>query len=346
MIPAADAPVRVLVVDDSASMRAMLNRILSADPAIEVVGLAPEPHAARAMIKELNPDVVTLDVEMPGMDGLSFLERIMRLRPMPVIMCSTLTARGAEVTIEALRLGAVDCIAKPTGNPLEIAQDGARLRKMVKEAARASVRPGPSPVTPVAAAPAGTWRDMVIAIGASTGGVEALFSLVHALPADCPPVLVVQHMPAAFTRGFAARLDRDARVTVIEPADRTPLRRGTVYIAPGGATHMELSGDSTGHIRLRAAEPVSGHRPSVDALFRSVAPLGAAAVGVILTGMGQDGAEGLLEMRRAGARTFGQNEASCVVYGMPRAAFELGGVERELSLSALPEAILAACRAH
>lgn len=346
MIPAADAPVRVLVVDDSASMRAMLNRILSADPAIEVVGLAPEPHAARTMIKELNPDVVTLDVEMPGMDGLSFLEKIMRLRPMPVVMCSTLTARGAEVTIEALRLGAVDCIAKPTGNPLEIAQDGALLRRMVKAAARATVRPGPSPVTPVAAAPAGAWRDTVIAIGASTGGVEALFSLIHALPADCPPVLVVQHMPAAFTRGFAARLDRDAHVTVIEPADRTPLRRGTVYIAPGGATHMELSGGIAGHIRLRAAEPVSGHRPSVDALFRSMAPLGAAAVGVILTGMGQDGAEGLLEMRRAGARTFGQNEASCVVYGMPRAAFELGGVERELSLSALPEAILAACRTH
>jgi two-component system chemotaxis response regulator CheB len=280
------------------------------------------------------------------MDGLSFLEKIMRLRPMPVVMCSTLTARGAEVTIEALRLGAVDCIAKPTGNPLEIAQDGALLRRMVKAAARATVRPGPSPVTPVAAAPAGAWRDTVIAIGASTGGVEALFSLIHALPADCPPVLVVQHMPAAFTRGFAARLDRDAHVTVIEPADRTPLRRGTVYIAPGGATHMELSGGIAGHIRLRAAEPVSGHRPSVDALFRSVAPLGAAAVGVILTGMGQDGAEGLLEMRRAGARTFGQNEASCVVYGMPRAAFELGGVERELSLSALPEAILAACRTH
>jgi two-component system chemotaxis response regulator CheB len=346
MTPVADAPVRVLVVDDSASMRAMLSRILSADPAIEVVGLAPEPHAARAMIKELNPDVVTLDVEMPGMDGLSFLERIMRLRPMPVIMCSTLTARGAEVTIEALRLGAVDCIAKPTGNPLEIAQDGALLRKMVKEAARATVRPGPSPVTPVAATPGGAWRDMVIAIGASTGGVEALFSLIHALPADCPPVLVVQHMPAAFTRGFAARLDRDARVTVIEPADLAPLRRGTVYIAPGGATHMELSGGTTGHIRLRAADPVSGHRPSVDALFRSIAPLGAAAVGVILTGMGQDGAEGLLEMRRAGAPTFGQNEASCVVYGMPRAAFELGGVDRELSLSAMPEAILAACRTH
>ena len=344
MTPA--APVRVLIVDDSASMRAVLHRILSADPAIEVVGLAPEPHAARMMIKELNPDVVTLDIEMPGMDGLSFLERIMRLRPMPVIMCSTLTARGAEVTIEALRLGAVDCIAKPTGNPLEIAQDGALLRKMVREAARASVRPTSAPSAPVAASVGSIRRDMVVAIGASTGGVEALFSLIHALPPDCPPVLVVQHMPAAFTRGFASRLDRDARVTVIEATDREPLRPGTVYIAPGGATHMELSGGSAGHVRLRAADPVNGHRPSVDTLFRSVAPLGAAAVGVILTGMGQDGADGLLAMRRAGAATLGQNEASCVVYGMPRAAFELGGVQREVSLSAMPEAILAACRAQ
>jgi two-component system chemotaxis response regulator CheB len=265
---------------------------------------------------------------------------------MPVIMCSTLTARGAEVTIEALRLGAVDCIAKPTGNPLEIAQDGAVLRKMVREAARASVRPTPAPSAPVAASIAGIRKDMVIAIGASTGGVEALFSLIHALPTDCPPVLVVQHMPAAFTHGFASRLDRDARVTVIEATDREPLRPGTVYIAPGGATHMELSGGSAGHVRLRAADPINGHRPSVDTLFRSVAPLGAAAVGVILTGMGQDGAEGLLTMRRAGAATLGQNEASCVVYGMPRAAFELGGVQREVSLSAMPEAILGACRAQ
>lgn len=338
------APVRVLIVDDSASMRAMLHRILAADPGIAVVGQAPEPHAARAMIKELNPDVLTLDVEMPGMDGLSFLEKIMRLRPMPVVMCSTLTARGAEVTIEALRLGAVDCIAKPTGNPLEIQQDAALLRKMVKEAARSTVRQTPAPAAPVAAAQPGDQRDMVIAIGASTGGVEALFSVIGALPPDCPPVLVVQHMPAAFTHGFAARLDRDCRVTVVEAVDGTPIQPGTVYIAPGGEAHMELAGGTDGRIRLRRSDPVGGHRPSVDMLFHSVAPLGAAAVGVILTGMGSDGAEGLRAMRDAGARTFGQSRASCVVYGMPRAAFELGGVERELSLSALPEAILGACR--
>jgi two-component system chemotaxis response regulator CheB len=309
-----------------------------------VIGMAPEPHAAREMIKTLNPDVVTLDIEMPGMDGLSFLEKIMRLRPMPVIMCSTLTARGADASIEALRLGAVDCIGKPTGNPLEIARDGALLRKMVKAAKRSSVRRGPSQLAPVAAGRGATLRDVVIAIGASTGGVEALFSVIGALPPDCPPVLVVQHMPAAFTSGFASRMNRESRVNVVEATDRMPIRRGTVYIAPGGDNHMELVGGTSGHIRLSPTDPVSGHRPSVDVLFRSVSALGSRAVGVILTGMGSDGASGLLAMREAGARTLGQNQETCVVYGMPRAAFELGGVERELSLSAMPEAILGACR--
>ncbi|OAN52582.1 MULTISPECIES: protein-glutamate methylesterase/protein-glutamine glutaminase [unclassified Sphingobium] len=333
---------RVLIVDDSPSMRAMLTKLLGSDPQIEVIGAAPEPHAAREMIKTLNPDVVTLDIEMPGMDGLSFLEKIMRLRPMPVIMCSTLTARGAEATIEALRLGAVDCIAKPSGNAEEMAQNGALLRKMVKAAARSSVRRAPAPPAPLASA--GKLRDVVIAIGASTGGVEALFSLVGALPPDCPPVLVVQHMPAAFTSGFAVRMDRDCRVKVVEAAHGMMLQRGTVYVAPGGAQHMELVGGSSGKIRLLPGDPVSGHRPSVDMLFRSVAPLGTRGVGVILTGMGSDGAQGLRVMRDAGARTLGQNRDSCVVYGMPRAAFELGAVEREVSLSAMPEAILGLCR--
>jgi two-component system, chemotaxis family, protein-glutamate methylesterase/glutaminase len=337
-------PIRVLVVDDSPSMRAALNRILGADPEIEVVGLAPEPHAARQMIKELNPDVVTLDIEMPGMDGLSFLEKIMRLRPMPVVMCSTLTARGAEATIEALRLGAVDCIAKPAWNPLEITQEGARLCGIVKAAARSSVRPVSRPA-PIAPRPAGSYRNVVVAIGSSTGGVEALFSILTALPEDAPPILVVQHMPAAFTGGFAARLNRECRLRVLEAADGMPVERGSVYIAPGGRAHMELAGGRGGRrIRLVETDPVCGHRPSVDMLFQSVARLGSAAVGVILTGMGSDGAGGLMEMRGAGARTLGQNEASCVVYGMPRAAFERGAVEKEVSLSAMPEAILAACR--
>lgn len=339
-----DGPVRVLIVDDSPSMRAALNLILSADPDIEVVGLAPEPNAARAMIKDLNPDVVTLDIEMPGMDGLSFLERIMRLRPMPVVMCSTLTARGAAATIEALRLGAVDCIAKPTGNPLEIARDAALLCVTVKAAARSTVRSAPDQMALVKSVAPGSLRDVVIAVGASTGGVEALFSILTALPADCPPILVVQHMPAAFTSGFASRLDKECAMRVVEAVDGMPLAPGTVYIAPGGHTHMELVGGVHGRVKLRATEPCGGHRPSVDVLFRSVSEVGPAAVGVMLTGMGSDGAEGLFAMRTAGARTLGQSRETCVVYGMPRAAFALGAIDREVPLSAMPEAILGACR--
>jgi two-component system chemotaxis response regulator CheB len=335
--------VRVLIVDDSPSMRLALSRIMSRDPDIEVIGHAPEPHAARQMIKDLNPDVITLDIEMPGMDGLSFLEKIMRLRPMPVVMCSTLTARGADATIEALRLGAVDCIQKPSGNAEEMQQNAELLCATIKTAARSSVRRLAPPVRAASSAP-GAQRDVLIAVGASTGGVEALFSLLGSLPPDAPPVLVVQHMPAAFTGGFAARLNRDCAIKVVEARDAMPVQRGTVYIAPGGESHMELVGGTDGRIRLRRSDPVSGHRPSVDMLFHSVSRLGAAAIGVILTGMGADGAAGLLAMRNAGARTLGQNEASCVVYGMPRAAFERGAVERELSLSAMPEAILAACR--
>ncbi len=333
--------IRTLIVDDSAAICAALARVLSADPEIEVVGMAPEPSIARQMIKDLEPDVITLDVEMPGMDGLSFLERIMRLRPMPVVMCSTLTAQGAAITIEALRLGAVDCIAKPSGNPEELARDAALLRATVKAAARSAVRVKPT-IRP-ATMTVQSRDDVVIAIGASTGGVEALFSLLAALPPGCPPILIVQHMPGTFTASFAERLDRECRITVREAVDGSPLMPGTAYIAPGGARHMDLVGGAKGCVRLKAADLVSGHRPSVDILFRSVAKRGAQAVGVILTGMGSDGAEGLLEMRQAGARTFGQSKDSCVVYGMPRSAVERGAVERELSLSALPEAILAAC---
>lgn len=339
--------VRVLVVDDSPSMRAMLTRLLNQDPQIEVIGAAPEPHAAREMIKTLNPDVITLDIEMPGMDGLSFLEKIMRLRPMPVVMCSTLTARGAEATIEALRLGAVDCIGKPSGLAMDMAEHGALLRKMVKAAARSTVRRAPAPPPQIASSSTGAMRDVVIAIGASTGGVEALFTLVGALPPDCPPVMVVQHMPATFTASFATRMDGVSRVKVVEAEHGMQLQRGTVYIAPGGDRHMELIGGASGvggRIRLVSAPPMTGHRPSVDMLFHSVARLGPRAVGVILTGMGRDGAEGLRAMRNAGAHTLGQSRESCVVYGMPRAAAELGAVEKEVSLTAMAEAILGLCR--
>lgn len=336
-------PVRVLVVDDSAAMRAALSRILAADPGIEVIGAACEPHEARAMIKALNPDVVTLDIEMPGMDGLAFLEKIMRLRPMPVVMCSTLTARGAEATIAALRLGAVDCVAKPSGSAQDIAAIGQQLCATVRAAARANVR-ALSPSLPPVAALRGGGGDMVIGIGASTGGVEALFTLLETLPDDCPPVLVVQHMPQAYTAGFAARLDKACRVRVVEATDAMPLQPGTVHVAPGGPSHMVLAARDPLRIALRPGDPVNGHRPSVDMLFASLARLGRHAVGAILTGMGNDGAHGLLAMREAGARTFGQDQASCVVHGMPRAAALLGAVEAELPLTALPRAIIAACR--
>ncbi|MBO9713471.1 MAG: chemotaxis response regulator protein-glutamate methylesterase [Sphingomonas sp.] len=343
----ANRPVRTLIVDDSASMRATLKRMLSADPGIEVIGAAPDPFEAREMIKALNPDVLTLDVEMPGMDGLSFLERIMRLRPMPVVMCSTLTARGAAVTIEALRLGAVDYVTKPSGTPEDIERDANLLCEKVKTAARSAARAGPVRIAPQPAVGGGGGEGRLIAIGASTGGVEALFSLLPALPADCPPVLIVQHMPAAFTKSFAERLNGECRVQVVEAQDGTPVTPGTVYIAPGGERHMELSGGvSDGRIRLRAGDMITGHRPSVDVLFRSLVPVASSVIAAILTGMGRDGADGMLALRNAGAHTLGQSQDSCVVWGMPRAAKEVGGVEREVGLLGMPEAILSACRAR
>ena len=337
------SPVRTLVVDDSATMRTMLCAALDADPGIKVVGSAPEPHAARQLMRELDPDVVTLDVEMPGMDGLSFLEKIMRLRPTPVVMCSSLTTHAAEVTIEALRLGAVDFVAKPTGAGGDMARAAAELCEKVKAAARSQVRHSPNAPTPAPVESGGGvfLEDRLIAIGSSTGGVDALFAILPSLPKDAPPVLVVQHMPPAFTGSLARRLDGVCAVKVMEAHDRAPLERGTVYIAPGGDRHMILSGKT---VRLIDGDRMSGHRPSVDMLFQSVAPLGRKAVGAILTGMGEDGAAGLLAMRQAGARTFGQDAQSCVVYGMPRAAAAMGAVERELNLSALPMAIIGACR--
>jgi two-component system, chemotaxis family, protein-glutamate methylesterase/glutaminase len=335
--------VRTLIVDDSAAMRAALHQILSSDPEIEVVGAAPEPHAARALIRALNPDVVTLDVEMPGMDGLSFLEKIMRLRPMPVVMCSAATAHGTDVAIEAMRLGAVDCIAKPSGSPLAIRHDAAEICRAVKEASRTHVRTHRRALARPIARGRNATRDTLIAIGASTGGVEALFHILSRMPEDSPPILIVQHMPEAFTDSFARRLDAACKLTVREARDGMAVARGLALLAPGTHQHMQLSGGMRGCVRLVGGDPIGGHRPAVDMLFQSVAPLGPSAIGVILTGMGRDGAQGLLAMRAAGARTLGQSADSCVVYGMPRAAAELGAVEQEYDLAALPEAILAAC---
>jgi len=335
--------VRVLVVDDSPTMRGLITAALRRDPEIEVVGSAADPLEARALIKELNPDVITLDVEMPNMNGLEFLEKIMRLRPMPVVMVSTLTQAGAEITLEALEMGAVDAVGKP-GAGVTAMEAFAELTLKVKTAARSRVR-ARGPVEAVR--PRDDYHaaaDHILAIGASTGGVEALLTIISAFPANCPATVVTQHMPATFTASFAARLNKASAATVTEAVDGAPMMPGHVYIAPGGLTHLEVAG-TTPRCRLSEGDTVSGHRPSVDMLFRSVARLRRPMTGVILTGMGRDGAQGLLEMREAGAHTLGQDEASSVVYGMPRVAHEVGAVERQLPLARISSAILDLCAA-
>jgi two-component system chemotaxis response regulator CheB len=334
--------VRVLIVDDSATMRSLIATILARDPEIEVVGEAGDPLEAREAIKRLNPDVITLDVEMPNMNGIEFLEKIMRLRPMPVVMVSTLTVRGAEATMEALELGAIDCVAKPSTGGLEGFQD---LPFKVKAAAKAKVKPlrqpdsGQAKPAPLEHTPDGR----LIAIGSSTGGVEALIQVLSRFPANCPPTVITQHMPATFTKSFSERLDRLCAPKVAEAHDGAVLENGRIYIAPGGDHHLEVGGSGTLRCRLTPGAAVNGHRPSVDVLFRSVArAAGPRAVGAILTGMGRDGAEGLLAMRQAGARTFGQDEASSVVYGMPKAAFEIGAVERQAPLDRIAAELLKA----
>ncbi len=342
--------VRVLVVDDSALMRQLLSTMMQSDRDIEVVGAAPDPLVARQMIKDLNPDVVTLDVEMPNMDGISFLEKIMKLRPMPVLMISSLTQAGVEATLQALELGAVDYVAKPKVDLQQgLAEKQAEIIEKVKIAARARVRNRSSaPARAAAPAVARTGfstTERIVAIGASTGGVEALRELLCGMPADSPAAVVTQHMPAGFTTRFAKRLDSLAQVTVQEAADGQRILPGHVYIAPGD-WHLEVVRAGSNYAcRLNDAAPVSGHRPSVDVLFRSVAASASAnAIGVILTGMGKDGAEGLKQMRAAGAATIGQNEATCVVYGMPKAAAALGATETELPIEKIAAAILDRCR--
>jgi two-component system chemotaxis response regulator CheB len=322
---------RVLIVDDSATMRMLIANALKVDPSIEVVGEAADPLQAREQIKALNPDVITLDVEMPNMNGLEFLERLMRLRPMPVVMVSTLTTRGAKVTLDALELGAVDCLAKPSATGTDTFRS---LAERVRAAACAKVRPRAQIAQPAPAGPCDfTPKDGVLAIGSSTGGVEALLTIVAGLPANCPPTVITQHMPPTFTGSFAERLNRACAAEVSEAKDGDPLVAGRVYLAPGGEQHLSVDGLRARRCRVAHGPPVNGHSPSVDVLFHSVAKtFGSHAVGVILTGMGKDGAQGLAAMREAGARTLGQDEATCVVYGMPKAAFELGAVERQLPL--------------
>lgn len=336
--------VGVLVVDDSATMRGLIAATLNRDPEIEVLGFANDPLEAREAIKRLNPDVVTLDIEMPNMNGLTFLEKLMRLRPTPVIMVSSLTQAGAEATLAALELGAVDCVGKP-GAGMPAQQAFADLAEKVKIAARSRVRTA-APSGPSAESPRPGYRPhegMVVAIGSSTGGVEALLAVLAHFPSNCPPTVITQHMPATFTKSFAARLDRTSQAHVQEAWDGAPLEQGKVYLAPGGVAHLEVVQGSPPRSRLRDGDPVSGHRPSVDVLFTSVARSRLRAAGVILTGMGRDGAEGLAAMRASGARTLGQDETSCVVYGMPKAAFEVGAVERQVSIGRMGLAILDLC---
>jgi two-component system chemotaxis response regulator CheB len=326
-------------------MRSLVRVLLSRDPAIEVAGEAGRAQEARAAIKALNPDVVTLDVEMPGMNGLEFLGKIMQLRPTPVIMVSSKTGSGSAAAIEALEIGAFDCVAKP--GPGEEDGFAAELASKVKAAAFSRVRLASRnklcPADGQGAAPVSGYRPdgRVVAIGASTGGVEALTAILSEFPENGPPTVITQHMPRGFTKSFSERLNQRSRPNVSEAQDGAPLVPGHVYLAPGGDMHLAISPGAPHRCRLIAADPVNGHRPSVDVLLKSVAQAaGENALGVILTGMGRDGAQGLLAMRNAGARTLGQDEASCLIYGMPKAAFELGGVEKQVPLRRVASEIL------
>ncbi|TPW00837.1 MAG: two-component system, chemotaxis family, response regulator CheB [bacterium] len=306
--------IRVLIVDDSALMRQLLSSILSSDPGIEVIGTAPDPLVAREKIKALSPDVMTLDVEMPGMDGIAFLEKVMTLRPMPVVMVSSLTEKGAEVTMRAMELGAVDVFCKPadaaSGGFLA---HGPELIEKVKAAAASKVRAlvdhGRRPATRLSVTQIYKSTDRLVAIGSSTGGVEALRDIVLALPPDAPPIVIAQHIPPRFSTSFAERLDGLAAVRVKEAEDNERILAGHVYIAPGDR-HLTVKRSGAALMTHTHDGPlVSGHKPSVDVLFHSVAEVcGSNAVGIILTGMGRDGAEGLLAMRRAGAETIGEDE--------------------------------------
>ncbi|CAO1663735.1 protein-glutamate methylesterase/protein-glutamine glutaminase [Salinicola sp. NYA28a] len=331
--------IKVLCVDDSALIRDLMTKIIDAQPDMTVVATAPDPLVARDLIKKHNPDVLTLDVEMPRMDGLDFLERLMRLRPMPVLMVSSLTQRGSEITLRALELGAVDFVAKPE---VGIRDGMLEYAGMIAEKIRAAAQARPSRQGALAkpAAPREVLKapmlssEKIIIIGASTGGTEAIRQVIEPLPANSPSVLITQHMPGGFTRSFAERLDRLCRVTVKEAEDRERVLPGHVYIAPGD-WHMRLTRSGANYvIALDDGPPVNRHRPSVDVLFQSAAICaGRNALGVILTGMGRDGAAGLLKMREAGAHTVAQDEASCVVFGMPKEAIALGGATDVIALN-------------
>ncbi|WP_181969812.1 chemotaxis response regulator protein-glutamate methylesterase [Paraburkholderia sp. DHOC27] len=350
--------IKVLCVDDSALIRSLMTEIINGQPDMTVVAVAPDPLVARDLIKQHNPDVLTLDVEMPRMDGLDFLEKLMRLRPMPVVMVSSLTERGNEITLRALELGAVDFVTKPKVGIRDGMLDYAeKLADKVRAAARARVRQA-APVhhagAPAGHAAAGAHAvpapnfnnplvstEKLIIVGASTGGTEAIREVLMPLPPDAPAVLIAQHMPPGFTKSFAQRLNGLCRITVKEAEHGERVLPGHAYIAPGHA-HLLLARSGANYIaHLSDDPPVNRHRPSVDVLFRSAAQhAGKNAVGVILTGMGRDGAAGLLEMKKAGAFTLAQDEASCIVFGMPREAIALGAADEVASLSEMSRRVM------
>lgn len=328
--------IRVLVIDDSAVIRSFLRDVLTSDSGIEVIGVAADANDARAKIKELQPDVLTLDVEMPGMDGLTFLEHVMRLRPMPVLMVSSLTQRGAETTLRALDAGAVDFVAKPLSDAEQSWQDfTADVIGKVRAAAPALVPWDNTGVLAQTASRASAPGDL-IAIGGSTGSVPVIQGILKALPAESPPVVVAVHMPTRFTAQFAERLDGICAIAVAEAGDGEELLPGHAYIAPGGA-HLTLRREGQRlFTRIEQGPRVNGHTPSVDVLFESVANVaGNRATGLVLSGMGRDGALGLLAMRQSGALTGCQDEGSCLIYGMPKAAKDAGAVMSEVPMSKL-----------
>ncbi|MCW3061920.1 MAG: cheB [Capsulimonas sp.] len=341
--------IRALIVDDSAAMRQLLSHILSSDPEIEIVGTASDPFIAREKIVSLSPDVITLDVEMPRMDGLTFLEKLMRGRPTPVVMVSSLTQAGCDVTLRALELGAIDYFAKPTFDTLNGVSDGADLIiEKVKAAARARVLPKTAPARPLAAAPSALsgaaayqLTNRIIAIGASTGGTEAIREVLSQLPANSPGIVMVLHMPPGFTASYAKRLDSLCNIRVKEAENGDRVLPGHALLAPGSFHMSLLKSGAEYSVRVAEGPPVNRHRPSVDVLFDSCAALAGRNVNAaILTGMGDDGARGLRRMRDAGAYTVAQDEATCVVFGMPKEAIAQGGVQDVLPLQCIAERLL------
>lgn len=335
--------IRVLIVDDSATARAVLREILESDPAIEVVATASDAYVARDKIVELKPDVVCLDVEMPRMDGITFLKRLMHYMPIPVVMVSSLTQNGAKTTLEALEAGAVDFVGKPHSHIYDgVETMREELLSKIKMASRVRVRQRSlESIQQANMTSLAETTNKILAIGASTGGTEALKDVLMGLPRNAPGTIIVQHMPSNFTGPFAERLNGLCAMEVREAKNGDSIAPGVVLIAPGDYHMVVRRSGARYYVEIGSGEKVSGHRPSVDVLFNSVAKIaGANAIGVILTGMGGDGARGLLAMRNAGARTIGQDEASCIVYGMPKVAFDIGAVERQLPLQNIAKGIL------